>query len=238
MAKRMQGFVGFDEHEETIGLPASFFQNLLPALDDLAELKLTLCLLYRRAAAGRPILFLRTELEQDPELHHILGLDGGQAAERIGHALEQAAARGTLLTLRRARDNRWEEAYVLNEPAGRRLADELTAGPMPPETGEETAPAPWRLQRPNIFVLYEQNIGLLQPLIAEELREAEKTYPMSWIEEAFRIAAERNVRNWRYVRAILERWAQEGKRDEITGRDSEGYGRKYIEGKYGRYVKH
>jgi DnaD/phage-associated family protein len=237
MAKRLLGFVGFDEEEETIGLPASFFQHLLPAVDDLAELKLTLCLLYRRARAGAPVLFLRQELEQDPELHHILGLDGQRAENAVGLALERAAARGTLLTLRRARGNQWEEAYVLNEPAGRRLAEELAAGEPAPEAAGEPGPAPWRLQRPNIFVLYEQNIGLLQPLIAEELREAERTYPMSWIEDAFRIAAERNVRNWRYVRAILERWAQEGKQDEITGRDSEGYGRRYIEGKYGRYVK-
>ncbi len=236
MDRRMQGFIGFDEQEQEVSLPASFFLRLLPILDDLAELKLTLCLLYRRALAGRPVLFARAELEQDPEIRVMLGLDGAQAAEEIGRALERAAARGTLLTLRRARGNLWEEAYVLNEPAGRRLAEELASGQSAPE--EESAPAPWRLQRPNIFVLYEQNIGLLQPLIAEELREAEKTYPMSWIEEAFRIAAERNVRNWRYVRAILERWAQEGKRDEISGRDTEGHGRKYIEGKYGRYVKH
>ncbi len=238
MTKHMRGFIGFEEDEETISLPASFFQHLLPTLDDLAELKLTLCLLHRRAQAGRPVLFLRSELEQDPELHHILGLDDERAGNAIGLALERAAARGTLLALRRAKGNEWEEAYVLNEPAGRRLAEELAVGAAAPEAEEEQAPAPWRLQRPNIFVLYEQNIGLLQPLIAEELREAERTYPMSWIEEAFRIAAERNVRNWRYVRAILERWAQEGKRDEITGRDSEGYGRRYIEGKYGRYVKH
>lgn len=31
--------------------------------------------------------------------------------------------------------------------------------------------------RPRILDLYEQNIGLLQPLLAEELLEAEDTYP-------------------------------------------------------------
>ena len=30
---------------------------------------------------------------------------------------------------------------------------------------------------PNIFTMYEENIGLLTPMIAEELRDAEKTYP-------------------------------------------------------------
>ena len=67
------------------------------------------------------------------------------------------------------------------------------------------------VERPNIFQLYEQNIGLLQPIIAEQLQEAEDTYPAEWIEEAFTIAAEQNVRNWRYVRAILDRWLAEGR---------------------------
>jgi DnaD/phage-associated family protein len=69
-------------------------------------------------------------------------------------------------------------------------------------------------ESPGIFELYEQNIGLLQPLLAEELAEAESTYPASWIVDAFRIAAEHNVRNWRYIKSILERWQRDGKDDE------------------------
>ena len=68
-------------------------------------------------------------------------------------------------------------------------------------------------ERPNIFELYEQNIGLLQPLLAEELEEAEATYPPGWILEAFKIAVEHNVRHWRYIRSILERWDREGRDD-------------------------
>src|SRR5690348_6777256 len=48
------------------------------------------------------------------------------------------------------------------------------------------------VERPNIFVLYEQNIGLLTPLIAEELKDASSQYPMEWIEAAFREAVSHN----------------------------------------------
>jgi DNA replication protein len=92
--------------------------------------------------------------------------------------------------------------------------------------------------RPNIFVLYEQNIGLLQHLIADELLEAEREYPAQWIEEAFRLAAEANVRRWSYVRAILERWATEGKRDETSRRDSEEDYDRYTKGKYADLFEH
>jgi DnaD/phage-associated family protein len=77
------------------------------------------------------------------------------------------------------------------------------------------------VERPNVFVLYEQNIGALTPMIADELRDAEQTYPVQWIEEAISLAVENNVRKWRYVLRILERWRQEGKQDGINRRDSQ-----------------
>ena len=67
------------------------------------------------------------------------------------------------------------------------------------------------VERPTIFLLYEQNVGLLTPLVAEELREAEERYPAEWIEEAFRLAIQQNKRKWSYIRAILKRWETEGK---------------------------
>ena len=57
-------------------------------------------------------------------------------------------------------------------------------------------------------------------MVAEELREAERTYPPNWIEDAFREAVELNKRNWRYIRRILERWAAEGKDDGVDWRDT------------------
>jgi DnaD/phage-associated family protein len=90
----------------------------------------------------------------------------------------------------------------------------------------------------NIFVLYEQNIGIITPMIAEELQEAKKLYPPQWIEEAFREAVTLNKRSWRYIARILERWASEGKesgkhRRHIKKIDPD----KYIKGKYGHLVQ-
>lgn len=68
-----------------------------------------------------------------------------------------------------------------------------------------------KVERPNIFTLYEQNIGLLSPIIADQLKDAADQYPAEWIEEAFRGAVEQNKRKWSYVRAILRRWETEGR---------------------------
>jgi DNA replication protein len=127
---------------------------------------------------------------------------------------------------------------LLNSEQGRRTAEMVRQGEL------ELAPVPvqdeplMEMERPNIFVLYEQNIGTLQPMIAEELVEAEGSYPAEWIAEAFKIAAEQNVRKWRYIRAILERWATEGKDDGEAGRHSEQDRYRYIKGRYKDYVKH
>ena len=90
----------------------------------------------------------------------------------------------------------------------------------------------------NIFALYEQNIGMITPMIAEELKEAEKLYPPQWIEEAFKEAVTLNKRSWRYIARILERWASEGKdsgehRRRIKKIDPD----KYIKGRYGHLVQ-
>ena len=80
------------------------------------------------------------------------------------------------------------------------------------------------MDRPNVFILYEQNVGLLTPLIADQLRDMEKSYPPDWIDEAFTIAVAANKRSLRYIAAILKRWETEGKDDarhEIAERDTE-----------------
>lgn len=68
-----------------------------------------------------------------------------------------------------------------------------------------------QIERPNIFVLYEQNIGLLTPMIASQLEDAADQYSMDWIESAFSEAVQLNKRNWKYISAILRRWKTEGR---------------------------
>ena len=62
----------------------------------------------------------------------------------------------------------------------------------------------------NIFELYEQNIGLLTPMVADALKAAETEYPPGWIAAAFEEAVKANARNLKYIEAILKRWKVEG----------------------------
>lgn len=71
-------------------------------------------------------------------------------------------------------------------------------------------------KRKNVYQVYEENIGLLTPMIADELDDLEKTYTELWVVEAIREAVKSNARNLKYVRAILFRWNSQGFKSEKT----------------------
>ncbi len=220
----MKIFSGFaTEKARTVRLPESVVTELVPIVDDLDELKVTLHILYRLQQTRGPVRYVsQRDLLADPVL-----LRGLESPAAIRRAVDRAVERGTFLQAEVELDGHPDIVYFANSPHGRAALETLRRGePIP-----TAPPAP----RPNIFDLYEQNIGPLTPLIAEELKEAEKTYPAEWIEDAFREAVALNRRSWKYVRAILERWYAEGRTDEERRRGLEEDRRRYIEGEHVRH---
>jgi DNA replication protein len=234
----MKGFLGFPAGKQPVTpIPDLFFSELLPEIDHLAELKVTLHVFYllSRKKGKRPCVS-GEELVGDQRLLEGLASPAVSGEEALRDALERAVARRTLLRVTAEHDGGERDWYFVNSEKGRQATDDLLAGKwVPAEMGE---PMHVELQRPNIFVLYEQNIGPLTPLLADELREAGDTYPASWIEDAFREAVELNKRSWRYIQRILERWAAEGKPDETSRRGDERDRRRYIEGEYADIIEH
>ncbi len=223
-------FSGFAEGAATtVCLPDQFFVELVPYIDDADELRITLLVLRQLAQqrATHAPWVTPVELLAEPAVRAALG---GADAAGLDRLLEQTVQRGTLLSCDWERaDGQWEARYFANSPRGRAAVAALAAGESLARAPE---PAPV-----NIFALYEQNIGALSPLLSEELREAETTYPAAWIEDAFREAVRLNKRSWKYIRAILERWQTEG-RDENHGRDRRAPDWREIEGDYAHLIQH
>jgi DnaD/phage-associated family protein len=235
----MKGFSGFPPGRlKAVGIPALFFSELLPIIDDLAELRVTLYAfwaLHQKEGDIRYLVygdFLADELFMESLARPL------QAAEAVlDDALERAVARGTLLHISIESATGSEDLFFVNTERGRAAVEGITRGEWRP-TGDPTQPISLLIERPNIFVLYEQNIGPLTPLIADQLRDAEEDYPAAWIEEAIEIAVNNNARKWAYVSRVLERWKAEGKDDATTRGDSARDRRRYIEGKYGDIIQH
>ena len=217
-------FNGFPANVRHTPVPDPLLNNLLTEIEDLAEYKVTLraiWLLAQKRGAFRSLA--EEELVNDPTLLQGLKSPGGDPRERAREGLRQAVARRTLLRHEPGL-GREQPRYLLNTEANRRELARRQAGgasgrPEPPRAGPGAGHSPGAGEvleapageRPNIFSLYEDNIGTIGVVIAEELRDAEENYPRPWIAEAFQIAILENKRNWRYISAILRRWAAEGK---------------------------
>jgi DNA replication protein len=234
----VEQFKGFPAKTQFTPLPSSFFSVLLPQISDVAELKLTLyilSILYRKP--GYPRFMSRSELLANAALMRSLAQAGEPPAEVLSRALEMARGRGTILHLSLKRDSGTEDLYFLNTDQDREVIARIQSGEIR-LAGLEAAPPEQAAEAlPDIFTLYEQNIGMLTPMIAEELKEAEKLYPAAWIKDAVREAVSQNKRKWSYISAILERWSREGRESGTYRRDSKKEDPdKYVKGKYGHMV--
>ncbi len=212
MNESMQGFPGFPAGKLAVTpIPNLFFSDLLPLIDNLAELKVILHLFWLIGRKTGALRYARLdELLKDDRLLAGLSAERPVAETLLRDALERAVARGALLHLTVHRGDVSEEWYMVNSANGREVVEKLRAGELD-VLADVAEDVQLQVERPAIFVLYEQNIGLLTPMIANELRDAERHYPADWIADAFREAVAMNRRNWKYVRAILERWRIQGR---------------------------
>ncbi len=227
----MKGFNGFPAGKvHMTPMPEQFFTELLPQIDHLGELKVTLYCFWRLALKDGKIRYLRfNEISADENFLASLARNPREAQETLKDSIERAIARGTLLHVQVESAAGVEDLYFVNTPKGRAAVDAMTRGEWRPSTDDET-PVEVLVDRPNAFTLYEQNIGPLTPLIADQLRDLESEYPPEWIEESISEAVENNARSLRYITRILENWKAKGKVDSGKSRgNSEKSRRKYLD---------
>lgn len=219
----MKKFKGFTDSESFTQLPDTFFHQLLNQIDDAAELKVTLYFLWRAEHMDSSFRALRESDFGTKEL--------GLPADEIRAGLDKAVKRGSILKVEREA----ESYFLLNSPRGRAVAQAIASGKSNPEVADSNIP----FERPNIFQLYEENIGPLTPLIADALKDAEETYSAEWVADTIGLAVKNNKRSWKYCEAILRRWKEEGRgekqgkrniekvdRDDIQRRVDEFFNRK------------
>ena len=234
-------FQGFEESKKSFSsLPNQFFSELLPLIDDINELKLTIYLLWSAYTQGDyGTCFRARDILLDRKFMDGLELDDEtETVEKtLLRTLEKAAQRGSILDINSTDQDKGdrETVYFINSPRGRQAAAlyKEENGISEPDKASPTLD----IIQPNIFKLYEDNIGPLTPLIADALRDAQASYPEDWIKEAIQLAIRNNVRRWKYVESILIRWQEEGK-DGADRKDDQEDHRRYLKGEYGEIGQH
>lgn len=237
MSEDASAFEGFAGISRSTVIPNVFFSAVLPRMrgtdDLLAFLWLARCVQDQRGEAR----FATAE--------QIWALDGASAAfdamgsgfDGLVTGLDACVELGAALAMQLRGSAGEQVVYLVNNPGSRRTVARARSGEV--RLLPETVAVPIAVEtRPTIFRLYEENVGTITPLVGERLVTASETYPAPWIQEAFQLAVEMNVRNWRYIERILQRWTEEG-RNEGTENDSlEDRKRRYLGGDLGHIVRY
>jgi DnaD/phage-associated family protein len=225
----MEKFSGFTSSETFTQIPDTFIY-LLKEINDAAELKVTLYAIWRiEHIEGH----FRAMCETDFEPESL-----GMSLEEIQIGLEKSVERGIMLKRRPERssvegaEHEADVFYFLNSPRGRLAAEAFAKGQWRESAKILSSP----LKKSNIFKLYEENIGPITPFLSDMLREAEKNYPSAWFEEAFEIAVSRNIRNWKYVEAILARWKEQGKDERKDQQDIVKDADRYTDSEFSEFI--
>jgi DNA replication protein len=228
-------FPGFQTGSRATIIPNAFFSSVLPEIHDQRELLVTVYAFFLLGRqSGNPKTISAEMLGGERPLMRSLGRLEGESRTALQVGLAAATARGTLLIVGKHQNG--SPIYALNTGAGRRAAAE--GGLLP--TSELEAIDGGQNETPNIFALYEENIGTIPPILVDEIHEAEVLYPRAWIEAAFKEAVVNNRRTWRYIARILERWKIEGPNYETSGGSTSGSTtghRRSVGGPYRRIIE-
>lgn len=199
-----------------VSIPQQFLRDVVPTLTSSDELHASLTLFRLISETGNeesPIA--EQSVLRDPSLRATLKRDhpAVHLDEAIFEALELAVGRGTFLRFISRKGESQTAWYYANTPVTRSLVDAmLRDGIRAPRAIWESDMAPQiAADPPNAFRVYEQNIGPLTPIIADQINTAALEYPAGWIEDAIAEAVFYNKRNWRYIVRILENWRQDGR---------------------------
>ncbi|MBW4439564.1 MAG: DnaD domain protein [Pleurocapsa minor GSE-CHR-MK-17-07R] len=242
----MTRFDGFEPGVPRIfTLPAAFVTRALPFVHTLAEMQVVLFAFYavqQREGAFRCVR--RADFSGHETLAAALAtaVPHQRTEDALDAALSAAVEHGILLAVT-VRDPAFETGeetlYFINAEPGRKAVAQILRGEWTPSRdGRIVDILP---ERPNVFALYEQNIGPLTPMIADSLKDAENEFSSAWLADAIKTAVENNVRNWRYIKGVLDRWKRDGRREgimhEAAKEPDEPTGSRFTGGEFADFIE-
>ena len=211
-------FEGFPGIGRATAIPNTFFSSVLPALREPGALLAFLWvarLVQEQQGEARFVTPDQLWAVSDAASTFEALAEGRDSLDR---GLAACVELGALLALDLAGGGTQETVYFVNNPASRRAVARARGGDLELRPGA-IAYEPRPVRRPNIFHLYEEHVGTITPLVAERLLAAAEEYPQQLVESAFREAAERNIRNWKYIERMLQNWSEGNRHHEASGRD-------------------
>ncbi len=147
----MVGFSGFPDGKLRLTqIPSLFFSELLPYIEDMAELKVTLYSFWSLSRKEGAVRFLKMgDFLGDELFMKGMGPTQSSAMDAVERGVELAVARGTVLQVIIESSDGTVDLYFLNTEKGRAAVDGIARGewrPLP----DENEPIALMVNRPNI----------------------------------------------------------------------------------------
>lgn len=207
------------DQSEVTPIPSSFMNDVVGIIRSMEEMQVSLAIFrLLHGGGGFDLPLAEKQILRDRSLRAALRVEGSPRAPDTGisKGLELAITRGTLIRLVSAQGRKRAVFYYLNTVENRTNTSLMEVGQLAPprDLWPDDQPPQVTIDRPNAFRLYEQNIGPLTPLIADQISRAIEDYPDDWIEDALEEAVSYNRRSWRYVMKILESWQASGRQSD------------------------
>ncbi len=217
----------------TTRVPNAVLGRVLSTIEDADEIKLILRAIWLlEHQRGYPRYITRNDLRRDRILS--VTIPDQSDFDRI---LQSAIERGVFVEVS-INDN---SCLMFNTESARRASIEVsttTDNLNEDDNGWETAAVSTALA--DAFRAYEENIGILSPMIRQSILAALEDFTDEDITHAVRIAVENESRSWSYVSGILRRWTNEGipseqRSEQLEGRSDE---RDVSEVELNRYIEY
>ncbi|MCL2141028.1 MAG: DnaD domain protein [Dehalococcoidia bacterium] len=234
----MNDFIGFPASMQFTPIPKLFINCYMSDMnaDELKCLLHVFQIIYAKKGQLRYVSM--AELLSDTALVSSLQKSSVSVEQTIKDALDSARERGIIVAVEVQLKNSKENLYLINTPSDLRTAERIRNGEIKLPFGEALKPTTPCPEPRNIFRLYEDNIGMLTPIIAEELNDALEQYSEEWIRDAIHEATTANKRNWRYIARVLERWNSDGRRNGKYQSDfAQNDPDRFICGAYGHLIQ-
>ena len=209
-------FQGFPKGARYSAIPSHILNGYVEMVGDLAELKTVLRIFWILGNKKGKLRYITPEeLCADRILTKSLFADSvEQQKTMVFKALESAVSNKILIKSKFGQNK--VPVYFLNTESNRVLTNSSSQNTN--IAGYDS----WEIEKnmADPYSLYEQNIGMITPLIADKIREAEETFPTEWISEAITESVNMNKRNWAYISRILTNWQIEGRSNGKSGEHS------------------
>ena len=213
----IKGFPLSDDFAAT-RIPNAVLGRVLASIDDADEIKLIFRAIWLlEHQRGYPRYITRDDLRRDRVLS--VAIADQSDFDRI---LKSAIERGVFVEV--SINN--NICLMFNTESARRATIEVaqtTDISNKDDNSWETAAVSTKTD--DAFRAYEENIGLLSPMIRQSILAALEDFTDEDITRAVRIAVENESRSWSFVAGVLRRWARDGipheRADGKSGRGSD-----------------